>query len=408
MKEGVIQSALSLALSFPIAFLFIVMDGHSIPSLAPSGKFSIHSLEMVKDHEIFMPNHVGKYKPKIIMSSSCMIWALHCTMEDESHECTVPGMLEQEFYRNNYSNVRIANVGLPEWVAGHNLNVFFQILEDPNSSVYIWHNDFRANDSIFKLKKEAVMTYLPFIYSALKRLRMKHPDIEEIDYLYREIKQRYPSLNAEEIPTYLESNRLAMNQAGISTFIQGTTHNIKLALHYIKDFQIHPLLTYLKKNTNYFRMLRADLENSMGITTPIESFHPYIEKLRSSNVKYIRYEYYEKAKLFKGIKYNEKQYGQALTLRIIGKLAALYNKKVYLLFDPAGRCQKNGSYDEEYKKPLISAVKDLSSVTVLDLTDIEMEKGIDTQNCINYLYPGKLKIVKRLFKDIHDKEQFRR
>src|SRR3989338_10360686 len=139
-------------------------------------------------------------------------------------------MLEQEFYKHNLTHVRILNMAGPFFAAGHNLNIFLQLLEQDSFQEFIWHNDFRANDSIFQHTKEDLFTFLPNIKLSLMRLSKKHPNILEISQLLNEIDTRYPNLKLDGVASYRDLNRrkitthLFFNQ--FKSIITGTKHNL--------------------------------------------------------------------------------------------------------------------------------------------------------------------------------------
>jgi len=87
------------------------------------------------------------------------------------------------------------------------------------------------------------------------------------------------------------------------------------------------------------------------------------------------------------------------TLRVMGKLAAYYHKKIYVYFGPEGRPanQKDAGYTLQYKLPIMNAVKDLPSIRILDLTSLPLDEDRDLYNFVNLTYAGNSRVADKMF-----------
>lgn len=400
-KNDLIYAQIQLILIGVMAILVLFIDGKNFSFIKKfTAHYSVSQFDEVRDHEILQRNHIGHDKNKIVLLGSCMLGTAHCVSDrrnnDTFQECTVSELLEQKLIRHDIKNWRVANLSLPAFTIGHSLNIFLQTLEDPKFKTFIWQNDYKDDDSIFSLKEDEVMSYLPFIYQKLLLLKDKYPEIQEIKTLLTQIKGKYPHL---EIP---KENFLNHWVDGNQSVMAGTWNNIKEVISEIKHKNISGVARVLNQNTNYLRAMQSQLYKVFDLTVPESYYDDYLPQIKSSQKAYTPeyYQYKEERPQ------HQTQEGQILPLRIMGKLAEIYHKKIYFYIGPSTQCQKEHFLDDNFINPIKNGIQDLKAFHIMDMKRLKMEPRVDSFNCINFSILGKRKASEEIYRQMLENGDF--
>lgn len=386
---------ISIFLVLFIAFGVLVFNGKDIKFLRKfTAVYSTFDFTQVRDHEILQDNHIGSNKDKIVLLGSCMLGTIHCVMDqrpnDTFQECAISDLLEQKLIKNSNSNWRVANLSITSFTLGHSLNVFLQKLNDPKFKVFIWENDFQPSDSVLSLIDRDLLTFLPYLLVELRKLKLTNPDIGEINELIQDIENKFPNLviPKDEFLNHWNSQNKSV--------LAGSISNLSQSLKMIGRLQFRDLARELNSNTSYLRLIQANMYRLLGISLPDDYYNKFIQKIKLSNVPYSPHFYKEDD--YKNKNFNQDK--QILVLRIMGKLAKKYNKKIYIFWGPSTACEKDEFITRNFVEPITKGLIEIPGISYINLKNLKMDQKIDSFNCINYTLLGKMKISDKIYENL--------
>jgi len=364
--------------------------------------FAIFDIDQLGNHEIFLKSPIGKKRSKIIAMGSCQFESYWCTETKKFYECSIPSLLEQEFFKNHYENVRVANLGFPGMAGGLNLNLFLHFLERPDVRYFIWNEEFSFKSGILSRGniKELKM-FIPYIYRKLQSLSEIHPQLIEAKKMLGYIKKNIPDVEEIKINDYLHGG---FEKKSID-FKTQLAINLKLLVKHSFLLELSVLENILKTNTSYLRRIRARLPSLFAISYKNDFFDSFKDDLENSP-PFVHNPFQWKRDRFDITLDGQGQENIIDSLQLMGKLAELYDKELYIYFDPSGACQTDQVYDRVYKNPIKEAMKEFSRVHIIDATTVGLIPGRDTFNCRQLTYFGNEKVAKFIYDKIENKEEF--
>jgi len=345
--------------------------------------------EDVLTHEAFVVNHLGYEKNKIVLTGSCQLEALWCTKDVLKTECSIAHLLEQNLLRKSIP-VRVMNLSIGIQATGHNLNVFLRFLEDSRYKVFVWHNEFPSTlqgNSIFGLPKKELASFLPYIYKKTNKLIEYHPEIEELYTLSSRIKNVFPNINKMENQYFPENKMNLMN-----SFI----HNIKFLFKDSLMLNEEEVIQRVRRNTSYLRFLIKRIASIKAQISPQIVYSKFEKELNSLPVKQYDKIFYNSNDGSVSHKSSIIHYDNILSLKLMDKLAGLYNKKIYVYIGPEAQCQENEYFTNNYYNPISHVVSKLKHTELLDLSNFGIIPQKESFNCVNMTYLGNKKIAEKM------------
>ena len=376
-------------------FLLISINGNKlvIEQFSPLAKYFsrnyVDNLQDVLAHEAFVEDHIGQEKNKIVLTGSCQLEALWCTQDILKTQCSIASLLEQSLSTKRLP-VRVMNLSVGTQVVGHNLHVFLRFLEDPSYKIFIWHNEFGPtplSNSMFDHTKGDLASHLPYIYNKLGALITKHPNISELIDLYQRIEKNIPDIKNMEV-MYLPESKM--------NILDSIMYNMKYIFSNIIELNKENILQRVRRNTGYLRSIKKRVEASKAQISPKISYGKYVDELNDLDIKPYKSVFYTQQSDVMVSKISELHHDNVISLKIMNKLAALYNKKIYVYIGPEAQCQSNNYFTNNYYKPITDIVSSLTHVELLDLSDMEIVPQRESFNCINMTYLGNKKIANKM------------
>lgn len=347
-QDPIGASWLELILGAIVALLLLLLDGNTIAfirnPLAP--EFTV-SHGAIGKNAAFIEDHNLQHR-YIIMSGDC---------EFDDREPPPPNrfdprvgvsyQLRQDFIRQGLENVHVFNLSAggvgPTW----NLHMFLRFLEDPRFRIFIWQCDFNT-----KNPRKNKLIFDDYVRNRLYFCKKRFPNIPEIDALL----QKLPPYGKDEaVGAVRPEPEFVSDKTSAAEIWQG----IRLSLKELGAERI-------RQNTAYLREIEKCGQYQ---------FMPYRIKLHAPLVgNDPRYGYeYTNTLAIQQVSGPQACEDIALTLRIIGKLANAYGKKVFVLFGlGALPCnQEEDVYTRKFKIPIMASVGDLPAVKIIDLSNFK-------------------------------------
>jgi len=386
-----------------VAFFLTLIDAGQIrflkPFAAPTFIIATNFTEatkMLPDHEVFLENHFGNHKTHILLIGSCELESVWTTsIEKVDARFSIASYLQRDFLEDGKTHVRVINASLPLMVTGNNLHLFLRFLEDPRYPIFIWHNEFNSTD----IKKNRLRPD-PFLFQKLSSLRHRFPAIHEIDEtLAADFKQpagTSPRVVEPDPPVRSETTSWAdLVNAFADTFRVEAHHG-----------RFSTMQDALERHTRFLRGFDNRLPEllNLSVRPPTDGLDPIDWGPDIQQWYGPRYAVSEESRLGAGVDLNQ---DNTRTLRLMGKLADHFHKRLYVYFGPEGRAanQVDSVYTRLYKNPILAAIKGLPAVRVMDFTDLEVTEGVDLFNNVNVSYRGSEKVAKKMFEILrHDND----
>ncbi len=333
------------------------------------------NFEDVKKHEAFTEVSKKSKNLKIILSGSCQLESLWCT-EDKLHpSCSISHLLELELKKKG-TPVDVYNLAVPGKSLAHNLITYLKFLSDRKAKVFIWHDEFfpekfEKNSLLGNSEKNRSINLFE-LYGLLKRVQKQHPEIEEVQSLFKRVEGGIENLNYE-----------------------GETNN--------KVFSIPKSFSKAKVKTDYLRFFRKRVQTWAADLSSEKYFEDFKKQLDVLPVKPFKKPFYPKVgDHVKKLQTNELYPDFNLVFSLVDKLNHVYGKRMFYYIGPEAQCADDDSYNKYYKKPLLNVMSTLKSVDAIDLSDLKLIPRRDTFNCINMTISGNYKVAHHFKKALID------
>lgn len=391
-----------LLISPAIAFMLACMDGGRVGFFKKftAPEWVVSGEDLIK-HEAFQPDYIGYEKNQIILTGSCELLSIWATRERVDNRFSIARQLESEFYARGIDAVRVLNLSLPIFTTTHNLHIFLRFLDNPRYKVFIWHNDFNTQ----RLADNQMMPD-DFIFASLVKLKKDCPDIPEINQM---LHSRYNGRSqiiepqSSSLPVQKSSDFDCIRQVFVNL---GSDLTMNMKFMFENWRKPEAIQDRLKSNSLYLREFQRRLPEYLGFAAPLPS--PIdLGPVMSEKYPPEFWRLYRIRQAIKNVPGKTLQQDNILSLRLMGKLAQRFHKRIYVYFGPEGgvRQQEGNVYTEKYKMPIINALKDLPAVHIIDLTGLDVKQGSDAWSSANLSYLGNEKVAKKIFEVLHQNEQ---